>query len=128
MANLSSLKVPLTLFKVINCGDFLEYLTGGYYKSAVHRVIKPPRDQDGFKRLGLIYFHYTADPVLLKPLLESPVVQRHGISKKVEGEPPTMEKWRKTRTAVYGIAELKKGTEQGIEYEIVNGVQVRHYN
>lgn len=113
---------------VINCGDFTEYLSGGYYKSAIHRVIQPPEDQHGYKRLGLYYFHYTADDVRLSPLLESPVLQREGISKKLEGEAPTMHDWRVGRTATYGVSELKKDADQGIEYEIVNGARVKHYD
>ncbi|KAI0035420.1 Clavaminate synthase-like protein [Vararia minispora EC-137] len=112
---------------IINCGDFTEYLTGGYYKSAVHRVIKPPADQEGYRRLNLIYFGYTSDNVVLRPLLESPVIQRTGLTKVIEGEHPTMEKWRKTRTAVYGVSELKKAAD-GSEYEIVNGVKVTHHH
>ncbi|KAI0041193.1 Clavaminate synthase-like protein [Auriscalpium vulgare] len=112
---------------VINCGDTMEYITGGYYRSAVHRVVKPPKDQDGLRRLGLFYFHYTADQVPIQPLLNSPVVQREGVTKRIEGDVPTQEKWRKTRTAVYGVSELKKA-EDGSEYEIVNGVRVTHHN
>lgn len=102
-------------------------MSGGYYKSAVHRVIKPPKDQDGYRRLGLFYFKYTADDVRIEPLMDSPVVQREGITKRIEGEPPTQETWRKNRTATYGVAELKKEND-GTEYEIVNGVRVIHHN
>ncbi|VDB84762.1 unnamed protein product [Peniophora sp. CBMAI 1063] len=112
---------------IINCGDFTEYLTGGYYRSAVHRVIKPPADQDGFRRLQCIYFQYTADPVVLRPLMDSPVLQREGITKTLETDtPPTMEQWRKTRTGVYGVSELKKAPD-GSEYEIVLGARVIHH-
>jgi isopenicillin N synthase-like dioxygenase len=103
-------------------------LSGGYYKSAVHRVVKPPPDQDGYKRLGMFYFQYTSESVVLKPLLESPVLQREGITKVVEGEAPTMEQWRKARTATYGVTELKKSAATNAEYEIVNGVRVVHYD
>jgi hypothetical protein len=75
----------------------------------------------------MIYFQYCSDYVVLKPLLESPVIQRAGVTKVVEGEPPTMEKWRKVRTAVYGVSDLKK-SEDGTEYEVVNGVKVIHHN
>ncbi|TFY80315.1 hypothetical protein EWM64_g3696 [Hericium alpestre] len=114
---------------VINCGDTTEYISGGYYKSAIHRVIKPPEDQNGYRRVGIFYFHYTSDDTLLKPLLESPVLQREGLTKVIDGPAPTQEEWRKARTASYGVTDLKKSpTEQGIEYEILNGVQVKHYS
>lgn len=112
--------------QVVNCGDSTEYLSGGYYKSAVHRVIKPPADQEGYRRLGLYYFHYMADDARIAPLLESPVVQREGITKSIGGEPPTQEAWRKNRSAAYGVSQLQRA-EDGTEYEIVNGVRVTHY-
>jgi len=111
---------------VVNCGDSTEYLSGGYYKSAIHRVIKPPDDQSGYRRLGLIYFQYMADDVRLAPLLHSPVVQREGITKSIHGDPPTQETWRKNRVSRYGVSQLQRA-EDGSEYEIVNGVRVTHY-
>jgi isopenicillin N synthase-like dioxygenase len=113
--------------QVVNCGDTTEYLSGGYYKSAIHRVVKPPADQAGYRRLGLIYFHYMADDNLITPLLESPVVQREGITKSIRGPPPTQETWRKNRVASYGVSKLQVA-EDGSEYEVVNGVRVTHYN
>jgi isopenicillin N synthase-like dioxygenase len=111
----------------VNCGDTTEYLSGGYYKSAVHRVIKPPADQEGYRRLGLYYFQYMAEDTRIATLLESPVVQREGITKSISGDPPTQETWRKNRTARYGVSQLERA-EDGTEYEIVNGVRVTHYS
>jgi isopenicillin N synthase-like dioxygenase len=102
-------------------------MSGGYYKSAIHRVVKPPADQEGYRRLGLIYFHYMSDHTPIAPLLESPVIQRKGITKSINGDPPTQETWRKKRTAAYGVTKLQRA-EDGSEYEIVNGVRVTHYN
>ena len=93
----------------------------------MHRVIKPPADQDGYKRLGLYYFHYMADDVRIAPLLDSPVLQREGISKSIIGVPPTQETWRKNRVSAYGVTPLHRA-EDGTEYEIINGVRVTHYN
>jgi len=76
----------------------------------------------------MFYFHYTSDLVLLKPLLESPVLQREGVTKAIEGEAPTMEQWRKARTASYGVVDLKKSADTNVEYEIVHGVQIKHYH
>ncbi|KAI0267717.1 Clavaminate synthase-like protein [Gloeopeniophorella convolvens] len=114
---------------VINCGDSLEMLSGGYYKSAIHRVVQPPKDQRGHKRLGAFYFCYADDDVQLEPLVESPVLQRVGVKRRAEeGKAPMMEAWRKARTAAYGTSELKKSSEHGVEEETLNGVRVRHYN
>jgi hypothetical protein len=68
-----------------------------------------------------------ADDNRLAPLLESPVVQREGITKSTSGDPPTQETWRKNRVAAYGVSKLQ-AAEDGHEYEIVNGVRVTHYN
>jgi hypothetical protein len=67
------------------------------------------------------------DDVKLSPLVQSPVLQRIGIKERFESDQtPTMEQWRKGRTAAYGKSELtKKGT---VEEEIINGVLVKHYN
>jgi len=117
---------PIDNSVIINCGDFTEYLSGGYYKSAIHRVFKPPADQTGSRRLNLLYFQYTADDVVLAPLRASPVLQREGITKEIEGPPPTMEAWRKARTVTYGVTEHTK-INDATEYEVVNGVRVYHY-
>ncbi len=91
--------------------------------------MQPPPDQQNYTRLGVFYFATTDDSVTLAPLLESPVLQRVGVKKKVSDnvEPPTMEAWRKGRTAAYGQSDLKP-TEKGVEEEVINGVVVKHYN
>ena len=81
-----------------------------------------------YTRLGLFYFCTTDDDVKLAPLLESPVLQRLGILKKIDNvEAPSMEAWRRGRTAAYGQSDLK-ATGNGIEEELINGVVVRHFN
>jgi len=120
----SSLCRSLTLL-VVNCGDSTACLSGGYYKSAIHRVVKSPVDQSGFRRLGLIYFQYMSDDVRLAPLLHSPVVRREGITKSIYSGPPTQETWRKNRVTRYGVSQLQRA-EDGNEYEIVKGVWVTH--
>jgi hypothetical protein len=39
-----------------------------------------------------------------------------------------MEVWRKSRTSAYGQSDLKSGSEEGVEEEVINGVVVKHYN
>ena len=68
-----------------------------------------------------------ADDTRLVPLLESPVVQREGITKFISGDTPTQETWRKNRVASYGVSKLQVA-EDGTEYEVVNSVRVTHYN
>ena len=69
--------------------------------------MQPPADQQRYARLGVFCFAMTDDSVTLGPLLESPVLQRMGVTKRFNGvEPPTMEVWRKGRTAAYGQSDL----------------------
>ncbi|THH08442.1 hypothetical protein EW146_g8989 [Bondarzewia mesenterica] len=114
---------------VINSGDVLDLLSGGYYKSAIHRVVQPPEDQRGLDRVGVFYFCYTDDDVRLQPLMDSPLLQRVGVTRRAaEGQAPLMEEWRKARTAAYGTSDLKKGEEEGVEEEVLQGIRVKHYN
>ncbi len=47
----------------------------------------------------------------------------------VDVDAPTMEEWRKGRTAAYGISQLKRAEgEERIEEEVIKGVVVKHYN
>lgn len=106
----------------------MEFLSGGFYKATIHRVVQPPPDQRQYTRLGVFYFCMTDDAVRLSPLVDSPVLKRVGIQRRCEdSEAPLMEEWRKGRTAAYGKSELKK-KEDGVEVEIIGGVEVKHYN
>lgn len=123
-----SLKVPR---KVINAGDCLEFLSGGYYKATIHRVVQPPPDQHHCTRLGVFYFCIPDDNLRLDPLMDSPVLQRVGFNdrfRRHNTEPPVVEDWRKARTSAYGQSELKKGEQPGTEEEVIGGVVVKHYN
>jgi len=41
---------------VVNCGDALGALNGGYFKSGQHRVHAPPREQIHLDRFGVLFF------------------------------------------------------------------------
>ncbi|PBK58476.1 Clavaminate synthase-like protein [Armillaria solidipes] len=108
---------------VINAGDALEFLSGGVYRATIHRVVQPPKDQRGRTRLGVFYFCMPDDNVKLLPLVDAKA------RRFVDADAPTMEEWRKGRTAAYGKSELKKAEgEEKIEEEVINGVVVKHYN
>ena len=112
---------------VVNAGDGMEFLSGGFYKATIHRVVQPPADQRGHTRVGAFYFAMTDDDVVLRPLAESPVLRRVGIVRRFEDEDaPTMERWRRARTSAYGQTELTR--KDDVEEEIINGVVVKHYN
>jgi isopenicillin N synthase-like dioxygenase len=127
---LPSYDCELTISQVINAGDSLEIFSGGYYKPTIHRVVQPPPDQRGYNRLGAFYFAFTDDSVRLTPMMESPLVQRLGVSERFKGDafvPPTSGEYRKARVAGYGQHELKKGEQEGTEEEVLAGVLVKHY-
>lgn len=98
------------------------------------RVVQPPPDQQSYTRLGLFYFAMANDDIKLAPLMQSPVLQRVGVTRLAADEgqkinAPTMQAWRIGRTAAYGVTELKMADkEKGIEEEIINDIVVRHYN
>jgi isopenicillin N synthase-like dioxygenase len=68
---------------VVNVGEALELLTGGLFKATIHRVIKPPADQEREKRIGVIYFARPVDAVNLEPI-DSPLLKRLGIDKPLD--------------------------------------------
>ncbi|KXN82085.1 Flavonol synthase/flavanone 3-hydroxylase [Leucoagaricus sp. SymC.cos] len=112
---------------VINAGDAMEFLSGGYYRATIHRVVQPPPDQQSCTRLGVFYFAMSDDDIKLAPMSQSPVLQRVGIKRRFEDdEAPTMEQWRKGRTSAYGQSGLTKNGK--VEEELINGVLVKHYN
>ncbi|KAI0649640.1 Clavaminate synthase-like protein [Trametes meyenii] len=113
---------------VVNIGDSMEFLSGGFYKGTIHRVRQPPVDQQGYARLGVFYFSTANDDVLLKPLTESPVLQRVGIVRRFDDDKaPSSEQFRKGRTAAYGLSKLTR-KDDVVEEQIIYGVPVRHYN
>lgn len=106
----------------------MEFISGGYYKATIHRVIQPPTDQRNFTRLGVFYFSIPDDLVPLSPIKGSPVLERVGARRYFDDDRvPTSEDWRKGRTLTYGSSKLKKSGE-GVEEEVVNGLVVKHWN
>lgn len=117
------------VYQVINAGDALEFLAGGFYPSTRHRVVQPPKDQKNVPRLGAFYFSMADDSVKLVPHIESPVLQRVGVQRLCPDDiAPTMEQWRRGRTTAYGQSILKQGKEKGVEEEVIEGVVVKHWN
>ncbi|CAK7207858.1 hypothetical protein SEUCBS139899_010673 [Sporothrix eucalyptigena] len=61
-----------------NAADTLTFLTKGFIKSTVHRVVTPPADQINIPRLGLLYFSRPGDSTPMKPV-PSPLLERLGL-------------------------------------------------
>ncbi|KAJ8077704.1 hypothetical protein PM082_002137 [Marasmius tenuissimus] len=87
----------------VNSADVLQFLTKGYIKSTIHRVVGPPHDQSSIERLGLLYFVRPNDDVPIVPV-PSPVLDREGLlteeDKKAQQHPekaPTGYAWTRAR-------------------------------
>ncbi|KAK5441967.1 hypothetical protein LTS15_011125 [Exophiala xenobiotica] len=61
-----------------NAADTLTFLTNGFIKSTVHRVVTPPKDQIDVPRLGLLYFSRPGANTPMKTV-PSPLLDRLGL-------------------------------------------------
>ncbi|EPQ30500.1 uncharacterized protein PFL1_02026 [Pseudozyma flocculosa PF-1] len=121
---------------VINAGDALAFLSAGYLKQTIHRVVAPPADQAHYTRLGIFYFALFNDDVPLEPLLESEVVREayaargtgYWDDRKAQGLPvPTAGEWERLRVKAYGQMGAKKG-DDGHDHEEIAGQKITLYN
>ncbi|KAF4540181.1 Flavonol synthase protein [Lasiodiplodia theobromae] len=119
---------------IVNIADALEFLSGGYLKSTVHRVVRPPEDQAGDKRLSLIYFARPEADVVLRPV-ESPLLRRLGVQQSGGGgrsgegvfeEDVTAEEWARARIAK--DHRFRVGLVDQREKEIIAGVNEKYYD
>lgn len=62
----------------VNIADTLQFLSNGFLKSSIHRVVAPPPDQAHLDRLGVLYFVRPGDHVKLVGA-DSPVLRREGL-------------------------------------------------
>lgn len=92
---------------IVNIGDAMEFITGGYFKSSIHRVVSPPDDQKQFKRLVIIYFCDPKYPAILDPEpLNSPKLKRLGFIKPEEWDKITFAKWDDEKGRLFGKKEV----------------------
>lgn len=68
---------------ICNIGDTLNFWSGGYFKTTVHRVIRPPQDQLSAPRIGAFYFVRPGDKAKID-IADSPLLRRLGLYKEVE--------------------------------------------
>ncbi len=107
----------------------MEFISGGFYKATIHRVVQPPEDQRGYTRLGVFYFCNPDNDVVLETVADSPVLEKLGIKRNfIDGKAPTAGTWLKGRIAAYGKSQLKQSEQNGVEEEVLNGAIVKHYN
>ncbi|KAF2446408.1 2OG-Fe(II) oxygenase superfamily protein [Karstenula rhodostoma CBS 690.94] len=111
----------------VNLADSLEFLTNGFLKSSIHRVVAPPPDQADIDRLGVLYFVRPEDSVVLNPI-QSPVLEKLGYTKTKDDSTVgiTAGEWVKARVA--------KGTTKGRvrselnEETIIGGKSAKYYD
>ncbi|KAK7947044.1 uncharacterized protein PG986_011365 [Apiospora aurea] len=112
---------------VVNIADALEFFSGGYLKSTIHRVVRPPPDQADRPRLSLIYFARPEAKVALRPV-DSPLLRRLGLQSQTEEftREVTAEEWARARIAKdhkFRVGEVK--TREG---QIIAGVSQKFYD
>ncbi|PVH93436.1 putative 1-aminocyclopropane-1-carboxylate oxidase [Periconia macrospinosa] len=131
---------PSTDAITVNLADALSFLTNGYLKSSIHRVVAPPKDQAHVDRLGVIYMVRIEDETELVSISESPVLKRLGLLKDGEGgiigEDGKIVKageWVRGRVMRnlgerrIGEGKGEKGDNEESEVEIVKGIKIKYY-
>jgi isopenicillin N synthase-like dioxygenase len=111
----------------VNLADSLEFLTNGFLKSSIHRVVAPPPDQADVDRLGVLYFVRPEDDVVLNPI-QSALLDKLGYTKvKDEGAVGiTAGEWVKARVAK-GVGKGKIRSETN-EETIIGGKSAKYYD
>lgn len=108
----------------VNIADSLSFLSNGFLKSSIHRVVAPPPDQAHLDRLGVLYFVRPEDALELRPV-DSPVMKRLGYTKAGEGEGMTAGEWVKARVKT----NVATGSQtMQAEQEIMKGVKAKYYD
>ena len=112
----------------VNVADVLQFLTSGFLKSSIHRVVAPPPDQAHIDRLGVLYFVRPESSLELKPV-ESPVLERLGYKPDEETQRAagiTAGEWVKARVKE-GVANRQARSEVS-EQEILKGVKIKYFD
>ncbi|KAJ5291019.1 hypothetical protein N7478_000270 [Penicillium angulare] len=111
----------------VNLADSLQFLTNGFLKSSIHRVVAPPPDQRNIDRLGVLYFVRPEDDLELRPIA-SEVLSRLGYDQVTDNSAVgiTAGEWVKARVA--------KGVDKGLarseigNQPIIGGVSAKYYD
>ncbi|KFY14708.1 hypothetical protein V492_02466 [Pseudogymnoascus sp. VKM F-4246] len=112
-----------------NAADTLSFLTKGFVKSTVHRVVTPPADQLNVPRLGLLYFSRPGDTTLMKAV-PSPLLDRLGLLTAEDKDPnqvvPTGTEYVRARVKdVHHKTVLEK--REGTSFEFRGLAVKNHY-
>lgn len=110
----------------VNLADTLQFLTNGFLKSSIHRVIAPPPDQADVDRHGVLYFVRSRNDLKLEPV-NSPVMSRLGYNKSVDESAIgiTAGDWVKARVKS-NVQKYPDGKDAS--QEVLNGVKAKYYD
>ncbi|EKG17700.1 Isopenicillin N synthase [Macrophomina phaseolina MS6] len=110
----------------VNLADYLDFVTNGFLKSSIHRVVAPPPDQADVDRHGVLYFVRPTDDTELRPV-ESTVLRKlgYGQAKDEAAVGITAGQWVKGRVKTNVIKVPEKGDN---EHEVVQGVKATYYD
>lgn len=107
---------------IVNIGDAMEFITGGFFKSSIHRVVGPPEDQKEYRRLVLIYFSKPNESAILDPEpLNSPKLKRLGIEKPEEWEKIDFRAWNDEKSRLFGKKKVNDTQSEEPKLVLVYG-------
>ncbi|KAK5938898.1 hypothetical protein PMZ80_009090 [Knufia obscura] len=111
----------------VNLADVLQFITNGFLKSSIHRVVAPPPDQAHLDRYGVLYFVRPRSDLKLNPV-QSKVMERLGYDKAVDEKAVglTAGEWVKAR--VKNNVEKYPDAKDKNEATILGGVKVKYYD
>jgi len=110
----------------VNLADTLDFLTNGYLRSSIHRVVAPPPDQRQYDRYGVLYFVRARDDLELVPV-KSTVLQRLGYDQVTDNAAVgvTAGEWVKARVKTNAT---KTPGKENPEQTIVGNLKARYYD
>lgn len=116
----------------VNLADVLQFITNGFLRSSIHRVVAPPPDQANVDRHGVLYFVRPRSDLRLEPV-KSRVLEKLGYDKLVDERAIglTAGDWVKARVAnnverYPGHGQKSQKNEQ--EATILGGVKAKYYD
>lgn len=111
----------------VNLADVLQFITNGFLRSSVHRVVAPPPDQSDVDRHGVLYFVRPRSDLKLAPV-PSKVLSKLGYDTVLDEAAVglTAGQWVKARV-INNVQKYPEKTENG-EAEILNGVKAKYYD
>ncbi|KAM0753618.1 Clavaminate synthase-like protein [Meredithblackwellia eburnea MCA 4105] len=114
----------------VNVADTLQFLSGGYLKSSIHRVVTPPQDQVHIPRLGVIFFTRPDNTCPLTPV-DSKLLEREGshsdlgsLPNGADGRVATAGEWVRARSA--GSYTYNSGLKGHVS-KILNGYTQKEF-